>query len=82
MLEKNRYVDQQLRTTIYLSNVRNYGIDIEVKAYLIPTGYEDYMEAKQSILLGICKIMDQLHIQRAAPLEALQKALSGNSSAR
>lgn len=79
VLKTSPHIDQHLKPLVHLSNVYSHALEIEVRAYLIPTRYEEYMQAKQSLLIEINQIMDELKIQSPISLELLGKALSGNS---
>jgi MscS family membrane protein len=79
-LKTSSHVDQNLTIDVHLLNTALHGIEIEIKAYITTTRYEQYMDIRQEVLLQVCHIMNKLGIQRPhVALEVLKKAISGNN---
>jgi MscS family membrane protein len=57
VLKQQEKIDQQEPIDAFLYSLIPGGLEIEVKAYSLATQYEEFMEVKQKILLGIYHIV-------------------------
>jgi MscS family membrane protein len=59
LFEHSTAIDHRQPIHVFLKNLGEVSIQIEVKAYVLSTRYEDFMEVRHAILAEICKIIDK-----------------------
>lgn len=75
-LKKNSHIDQYLRTDVHLLKIAHHGLEIEIKAYVSDTRYEEFMQIRQKILLEICHLIEKAGAQKPLLTTTL---INGNS---
>lgn len=63
LLQNHPNIDQNLPIYVYLQAFGIYSLELEIRAYVIPTRYEEFMTIKQEILL---EIQNQISQEEAA----------------
>lgn len=64
LLRNHAEIDQHQRINVHVAKIGDVGIDIEVKAYIMATRYELFMDVRQEILLDIGRIFDQVGVDK------------------
>jgi len=59
LFEHNVSIDHHQSIYVFLSNLGEFAVHIEVKAYVLCTRYEDFMEVRQAVLTSICKVIEK-----------------------
>jgi len=59
LFEHNTSIDHHQTIQVFLKNLADVSVQIEIKAYVLSTRYEDFMEIRQSILTEICSIVER-----------------------
>lgn len=77
LFEHNSSIDHHQSIYIFLDRYGESAIHIEIKAYVLCTRYEDFMEVKQKIMMEIYKIIERAGAQ--TPYPTLQVKVLGNT---
>lgn len=67
LLKKHISIDNREASYIFLQRLAPATVDIEVKAYVIPTRYEEFMEVRQEVLMEIYRIVTGLGAEMPLP---------------
>ncbi len=58
LFEHNVSIDPHQSIHVFLKNLGEFSVQIEIRAYVLSTRYEDFMEVRQAVLMEICKIIE------------------------
>lgn len=67
LFDRNASIDHHQSLSIFLQNFSPSSVDLEVKAYLLSTRYEDFMEARQAVMLEMYDIVARNGAEMAYP---------------
>jgi len=76
LLENHKSVDQTHEMHVFLEKFGDVAVHIEVKAYLLSTRYEEFMEQRQEVLRSVYRIVQQAGAQ--IPYPTMQIKMVGN----
>ncbi len=68
LFEHNTSVDHHQPILIFLKNLADVSVQIEVKVYVLCTRYEDFMEVRQAILTEICHVVERNGAKMPTPI--------------
>jgi MscS family membrane protein len=75
LFEHNVSIDHHQPIYVFLKNLADTSVQIEVKAYALSTRYEDFMEVRQAILVEICRVVEKNGAEMPFPtMEVLLKS--------
>jgi MscS family membrane protein len=76
LLEGHKGVDQHLPLCVFLEKFADTAIQIEIKAYILSTRYEEFMEIRQGMLSDVYCIMQRAGAEM--PYPTMQVKIQGN----